>query len=70
MKVWDVRNNLALFPRSPQQAGELFWIITVQNLLSAVKVLDPEMVRSKEIGIHAHQAYWSLKNQKANNQAN
>lgn len=41
-----------------------------QSLFSAVKVLDPEMVRSKEIGIYTYQAYWSLKNQKANDQAN
>lgn len=66
----EVSNQLAAFPRSPRQAGELCWIIMSQNLLSAIKVLGPEMVRSKDTGIYTRQAYWSLKKQKANDQAN
>lgn len=62
-------DKLAGFPRRPHWEGELCWIIVSQSLFSAVEVLDPEMVRSKEIGIYPHQAYWSLKNQKANDWA-
>lgn len=55
-KVRFVRDKLSGFPRSPHQMGELNWTIRAQNLLSAVKALDPEMVRSKETGIHTRQA--------------
>lgn len=33
--------------QSTCQAGEQGWIIMAQNLLSAIKVLDPEMVGSR-----------------------
>lgn len=62
----EMSDKLAGFLRSPHQAGKLHCIIVSRSLFSAVKVTDPEMVRSKEI----YQAYWSLRYQKANSQAN
>lgn len=56
--------------RSALRAGGLGGIGVAQNLLSDLKVLAPKLVRSKETGIHTRQAYWSLQNQKANEQAN
>lgn len=55
---------------STHQAGELGWIIMAQNLLSAIKVLDPDGQVQGDRYTHTHQAYWSLKHQKANDQAN
>lgn len=59
-----------LDPRSARWAGGWGGIGVAQNLLSALKVLTPELVRSKETGIHTRQAYWSVQNQKANDRAN
>lgn len=55
---------------SIHQAQDLGWIIMAQNLFSAIKVLDTDGQVQGDRYTHTHQAYWSLKHQKANDQAN